>query len=183
MQKKTLAKSYILNPSLPMPIAPRFVYICHWFYSDQIFFFKKHTFFVFSLIALKGFGQQADTLKEDKFSIHAQTTVITQYKPAFTAKYSGQNSLITKEETKRSITSTLFLGTKLWQGASIFINPEIGCGSGLSGSLGVGASTNGETYRIDNSAPAFELARLFFRQIIPLDQRTKYNESDINRQI
>ena len=139
------------------------------------------TFFVFSLIALKGFGQQADTLKEDKFSIHAQTTVITQYKPAFTAKYSGQNSLITKEETKRSITSTLFLGAKLWQGASIFINPEIGGGSGLSGSLGVGASTNGETYRIDNSAPAFELARFFFRQIIPLDQRTRYNESDINR--
>ncbi len=134
-----------------------------------------------NLIAFKGLGQQADTLKYDRFSIHAQTTVITQFKPAYYAKYTGQNSLAPQAETKRSITSTLFLGTKLWQGASIFINPEIGGGSGLSGSLGVGASTNGETYRISNPTPSFELARLFLKQIIPLNQETEYHESDINR--
>jgi high affinity Mn2+ porin len=132
-------------------------------------------------LPLKVAGQQADTLKDERFSFHAQATVITQFKPAFTAKYSGRNSLVTNEETKRSITSTLFLGARLWNGASIFINPEIGGGSGLSGSLGVGASTNGETYRIDKPAPEFELARLFFRQIIPLNQQTRYTESDINR--
>jgi high affinity Mn2+ porin len=132
-------------------------------------------------LPLKVAGQQADTLKDERFSFHAQATVITQFKPAFAAKYSGRNSLVANEETKRSITSTLFLGARLWNGASIFINPEIGGGSGLSGSLGVGASTNGETYRIDKPAPEFELARLFFRQIIPLNQQTIYTESDINR--
>ncbi len=138
-------------------------------------------FAIFTLLVLKVNGQQMDTLKYERFSIHAQTTVITQFKPAFNAKYTGQNSLVPQEEIKRSITSTLFLGAKLWQGASIYINPEIGGGSGLSASLGVGASTNGETYRIGNSAPAFELARFFFRQIIPLNKDLSYQESDINK--
>jgi high affinity Mn2+ porin len=130
---------------------------------------------------LKGMAQEADTLNTDRFSIHAQTTVITQYKPAFRAKYTGQNSLIPREETQRSITATLFLGAKLWEGAGIFMNPEIGGGSGLSSSLGVGASANGETYRVSTPSPAFELARLFFRQIISLNNETAFYESDLNR--
>jgi high affinity Mn2+ porin len=126
-------------------------------------------------------GQQQDSLSKNRFSIHAQTTVITQFKPAFHAKYSGPNSLSDQTETRRSITTTLFLGTHLWRGAGVFINPEIGGGSGLSGSAGVGASTNGETYRIGNPAPQFELARLFFSQIIDLNRGEKYSGSDINK--
>lgn len=134
-----------------------------------------------ALIALKGYGQDTLKIKNERFSIHAQTTVITQYKPSFNAKYSGQNSLVTNEEKRRSITSTMFLGARLWSGASVFINPEVAAGSGLSGSLGVGASANGETYRIDNPAPAFELARLFFRQVFPLDKSKKYQPDDFNK--
>lgn len=143
---------------------------------------KRHlAFLVLILIVSKVYGQQTDSLKEERFSIHAQVTVITQYKPAFNAKYTGKNSLISQEETARSITSTLYLGAKLWQGASVFINPEIAGGSGLSGSLGVGASSNGETYRIDNPAPAFELARLYFRQIYSFNKEASYQKSDLNR--
>jgi high affinity Mn2+ porin len=143
---------------------------------------KRHTVFLFFIfIALKFNAQQPDTLKHDRFSIHTQTTVITQFKPAFNAKYTGQNSIVPQTETKRSITSTLFFGAKLWQGAGIYINPEIGGGSGLSSSLGIGASTNGETYRIGDPAPAFELARLFFKQIIFLNKDVSYQESDINK--
>lgn len=137
-------------------------------------------FAVIIFTVLKVNGQQADTAKEDRFSIHVQATVITQYKPAFKAKYTGQNSLIPAAETQRSTTSTLYLGARLWKGASIFINPEVAAGSGLSGSLGVGASSNGETYRIDNAAPSFELARIFLRQIIPFNKEAGYQESDIN---
>jgi high affinity Mn2+ porin len=96
-------------------------------------------FLVLNLIICKVYSQQADTLTKDRFSIHMQTTIITQYKPAFDVKYSGRNSLVPKEETRHSIQSTLFLGAKLWKGASIFINPGIVSGSGLGGSLGVGA--------------------------------------------
>jgi len=125
--------------------------------------------------------EPADSLKQERFSIHAQSTFISQYKPAFNAKYTGSNSLLPIEETQLSTTLTLFLGARLWHGASIYLNPEVAAGSGLSGSLGVGASTNGETYRIDNTAPSFELARLYFTQIIPLSKATGYRESDQNK--
>jgi high affinity Mn2+ porin len=138
-------------------------------------------FFVFFFTALKVTGQQPDTLKDERFSIHVQTTVINQFKPAFYAKYTGQNSLVPQKESKLSITSTLFLGAKLWNGASIYFNPEIAGGSGLSASLGIGASTNGETYRIGNPSPAFELARLYFNQIIFLDKEFTFKEGDINK--
>ena len=143
---------------------------------------KRHIVFSFFIfIALKINAQQPDTSKFDRFSIHTQTTVVTQFKPAFNAKYTGQNSLVPQAETRRSITTTLFFASKLWQGAGIYINPEIGGGSGLSSSLGVGASTNGETYRIGDPAPAFELGRLYFKQVIILNKETLYQESDINK--
>jgi high affinity Mn2+ porin len=136
---------------------------------------------IFIFTALKVTAQQPDTLKDERFSIHAQATVISQFKPAFYSKYTGQNSLVPQAETKQSITSTLYLGAKLWKGASVYINPEIAGGSGLSASLGLGASTNGETYRIGNPAPAFELARLYFKQIIFLDKEISFQEGDINK--
>jgi high affinity Mn2+ porin len=141
----------------------------------------KYFFLIHVLMLSKIYGQQADTTKQEQFSFHAQTTVINQYKPAFYAKYSGQNSLIPREENKLSLTSTLFCGAKLWQGASVFINPEIAGGSGLSGSLGVAASTNGETYRIGDPAPQFELARFFFCQVFSLSKENEYEEGDINK--
>ena len=141
----------------------------------------KFTFIVLSLSSLTLKAQQKDSIKAERFTIHGQSTYITQYKPSFNAKYSGSNSLKTNEETQLSTTFTVFLGAKLWQGASVYFNPEVAAGSGLSGSLGVGASTNGETYRIDNTAPSFELARLYFTQLIPLNKETEYQESDQNK--
>jgi high affinity Mn2+ porin len=138
-------------------------------------------FLLFLISTITLLAQKTDSIKDERFSIHAQTTFITQYKPAFSAKYSGTNSLSTKEETQMSTTLTLFLGAKLWQGANIFINSEVAGGSGLSGSLGVGASTSGETYRVDNSAPSFELARLYITQLIPLNHETEYLESSQNQ--
>lgn len=124
---------------------------------------------------------QTDTLKTDRFSIHAQTTVIDQFKPSFSSKYSGDNSLSTKKESETSITTTLFAGVRPWKGASLFINPEIAGGSGLSGSLGVAAATNGETFRIGNPAPQIYLARLFYRQVFSLTKENNYQTSDFNQ--
>ena len=135
----------------------------------------------FIIFTIKFYAQRNDSIKDERFSIHAQTTYITQYKPAFSAKYSGSNSLSPDAETQISTTLTLFLGAKLWNGASIFINPEVAGGSGLSGSVGVGASTNGETYRIDNPAPSFDLARIYFTQLIPLNHKMEYQESTQNQ--
>lgn len=132
--------------------------------------------------SLKIDAQQAtDTLKEERFTIHGQSTIITQYKPAFSANYSGTNSLVPQSETQMSSTFTLFMGARLWKGASVYFNPEVAGGSGLSGSLGIGAATNGETYRISNAAPSFELARLYFTQVFALDADPGYQASDQNK--
>ena len=125
-------------------------------------------------------AQQPDTLKSNRFSIHFQTTVINQFKPSFSAKYSGDNSLISQQENKTSVTSTLFAGMKLWKSASIFINPELAGGAGLSQALGVADAPNGETFRIGNPDPRISIARFFYRQIFPLSKQTNFQESDFN---
>jgi high affinity Mn2+ porin len=126
-------------------------------------------------------AEGSDSLKNQQFTIHTQTTIINQYKPAFTAPYTGGNSLVTEEESKTSVTSTLFLGSWLWKGASIYVNPEMAGGSGLSGALGIAAATNGETFRIGNPAPAIYLARLFFNQVSALSDNYNFQESDANQ--
>ena len=134
-----------------------------------------------ALSPLKTFAQaEARRLNRDRFSIHAQTTVINQFKPAFAAPYAGPNSLSTAKESQTSITSTFFFGTGLWKGASVHINPEIAGGSGLSQVLGIAAATNGETFRIGNPAPKIYIARLFFRQVIALSSENSMQESDFN---
>ncbi len=126
-----------------------------------------------SIFANQNDSTTANVLPQ-RFSFHAQTTVITQYKPKFAAQYSGANSLQTNEETQTSITSSLFATTRLWKNANFIFNPEIAGGSGLSSALGVASSTNGETFRIGSADPKLYVARLAFRQLFSLDK--KYNK-------
>ncbi len=123
----------------------------------------------------KNFAQTSDRSREamhrdsiEKFSLHYQATVIGQYKPTFNAPYSGENSLKPETESQYSFTTTLFAGVRIGKYGALFINPEGASGAGLSGALGIGASTNGETYRVGNPALTFSLARLFYSQIFPL---------------
>ncbi|RXK86200.1 carbohydrate porin [Filimonas effusa] len=136
---------------------------------------------ILELLSVNAMAQQPDTSKNDRFSVHAQTTVISQSKPSFNAKYTGDNSLLTQGENQTSITATLFAGTRLWKGASLFINPEIAGGAGLSQALGVAAATNGETFRVGDPAPKIYLARLFYRQIVALTKETGYQQADFNQ--
>jgi high affinity Mn2+ porin len=141
-----------------------------------------------SLLPIIASAQTPDSLRNERFSVHGQTTVVTQYKPSFSVPYSGENSLLPERETRTSITSTLFLGARLWKGASVFLNPELAGGSGLSQVLGIAAATNGETFRVGDPSPQMYLARLFFHQVIPLQKGwrqtpggTFHNVSDFNQ--
>lgn len=135
----------------------------------------------FQLMAMYGLSQNTDTAKTETIAFHAQATVIYQYKPSFSAKYSGANSLKTEEETQNTITATLYAGTRLWKNATAYLNPEISGGSGLSTALGVAASTNGESFRVGSPAPQIYLARLFLQQTFPLSKKMKYQESNFNQ--
>ena len=136
--------------------------------------------FICCLLSLT-FGQQDNVIsrligndrlgKKDSvanWTIHAQVTTVFQYHPAFHADYSGPNSLNNKADHALSLTSTIFLGRKLWKGAAIYINPELSGGTGLSGAHGVAGFPNGEIYRIGNPTPTPFFARMYIQQILPL---------------
>lgn len=116
-----------------------------------------------------------------KFNLHFQTTYIYQYKPEFHSPYEGTNSLIGKEEKQNSLTATLYLGVRLWPGAKFYINPEIAGGSGLSGALGMGGSSNGETTRVGDPAPTLYLGRAYFEQTLRLGTKDEFEVDDANQ--
>jgi high affinity Mn2+ porin len=100
------------------------------------------------------------------WSLHFQFTNILQSHPSFKSKYSGQNSFkSTAENGVMSISSSLFLGKKLWKGSALQINPEISGGVGMSDALGIAAFPNGEVFRIDNPDPKYILADCFFNKL------------------
>jgi high affinity Mn2+ porin len=117
-----------------------------------------------------------DTVQQSSY--HFQFTGIQQAHPAFKAGYSGNNSLSTAREDLFSVTATLFLGQRLWDGAEIYFNPEMQGGRGFSSTRGVAGFPNGEVYRVDNPSPNVSLARLFLRQHIPLGKEKEWVGAD-----
>ncbi len=117
-----------------------------------------------------------------KWSTHFQTTIVYQHQNSFTAKYSGQNSLDTNANEAYSQTSTFYFGRKLWKGASIYLNPEIAGGSGISHVVGMVGATNGETYRVGNPSPTPFIARGYFQQIIAIGHtKNEYQTDGLNQ--
>jgi len=142
---------------------------------------KKHSLLIiiFSIAAQLTLAQ--DTVKQQRTNLHFQQTIITQYKPAFSAPYSGKNSLIPNSETQSSITSTLFTGTRLWKGAEAYFNPEISGGAGLSQTLGIAGFPNGETFRVGGVQNKIYIARLYFKQSFEWGKDKDTVEDDINQ--
>lgn len=109
----------------------------------------------------------AQTLRQDslkRWTLNFQFTGISQSHPAFKAPYAGQNSQISEATEAFSVTSTLFIGYRLWQGGAFYVNPEVAGGRGVGKTLGIAGFPNGETFRIGNPEPVPYLARAFFRQ-------------------
>jgi len=130
-------------------------------------------FFTFSLLVIIF---QTSFSQNKNWSIHFQQTVIPQHKLKIDAPYSGDFSLSDSAETQTSLTTTIFIGRRLWKGASVFYNQEMAGGSGLSQARGIAGFTNGECFRIGNPAPALYIARLFVRQDFALSNQRSFNE-------
>jgi high affinity Mn2+ porin len=141
--------------------------------------YKKNLigFAVIFLLGFQGWGQTLDSVDNRVsdsmvgrvWSSHFQLTIINQVHAGFKAKYSGVNSLAdTVEPSATSVTTTLFLGRRLWRNAALFFNPELSGGAGLSFAVGVAGALNGETYRIGDPSPSVSVARVYLQQVIPL---------------
>jgi len=103
------------------------------------------------------------------WNLHGQFTNVTQFQPAFTAPYRGANSLDAANSTKETVDLTVFAGVRLWRGASVYLDPEIDQGYGLSGTLGAAGFPSGEAYKVGARNPYFRLPRAFVRQVIATD--------------
>ncbi|MBO9619573.1 MAG: carbohydrate porin [Niabella sp.] len=121
--------------------------------------------------------------KVSKWTAHFQSTIIAQKHSGFKALYSGENSLAdSAEPAATSLTATLFLGRKLWKGASVYVNPEVSGGKGLSFAQGVAGALNGETYRVGEVAPTVFIARAYLQQHIPIGNTTYERvQDDVNQ--
>ena len=92
-----------------------------------------------------------------------QITYVRMHKPGFFQTYSGRNSLSPNPENSYTLTSTAYLGTKLWTNSEIYFNPELTMSNPLSGLHGLGGLTNGENQKGVNATPKVYNARLFIR--------------------
>jgi high affinity Mn2+ porin len=102
--------------------------------------------------------------------ISGQENVIFQYKPSFYAKYTGINSLQPYSENATSNVSTLYLGYQLFKTTEVFFDLEEASGDGLSNALGLAGFTNLDVVRNPSLSKVPYMARLMFRQIIPLSK-------------
>src|SRR5215831_14599296 len=112
-------------------------------------FLKLRALIIVILVPFELLAQDHDALFNDSvWTAHFQFTGVVQGHPTFTVPYTGQNSLQGEHEQAFSSTATLYIGRKLWKGASVYFNPEMAGGKGISSTLGIAGFPNGETFRI-----------------------------------
>lgn len=104
----------------------------------------------------------------EKWAVHGQLTNVTQRHPSFTSPYSGTNSLQPNGRTEETTDITVYLGTRLWRGAELWLNPEIDQGFGLNNTVGMAGFPSGEAYKIGANTPYLRIPRAFIRQVIPV---------------
>jgi hypothetical protein len=118
---------------------------------------------------------------EEKFTLRAQATSVTQIHNGFNAPYAGANSLPDRREVKNSVTSTWFLGARFGADGEIYLNPEVAMGRGVGNVLGLAGFPNGEISRVGSPDPTLYLGRLFWRQSIGLGGQRIFIEGDKNQ--
>jgi len=106
----------------------------------------------------------AEPLQLGPVELHGQATYIRQFKPAFSAPYSGTNSLTPDRAYSYSLTGTLFAGAKLTETLEFYFNPEAAQGVPFSELHGVAGFTNAEIARTSGPTLKAYVARAFFRQ-------------------
>ncbi len=105
---------------------------------------------------------------DEKLSVHFQSTTALQAHPAFSAAYSGKNSLPPGAEAALALVSTFAFDGRLWPGGEFVFDPELSGGAGLGKSLGVAAFPSGIVYRVGSAAPTLYVARFLLRQTFDL---------------
>lgn len=113
-----------------------------------------------------------------RFYIAGQFNTVFQAHPAFRARYSGANSLRSRDEAEDSRVFTLYTGVALTSTTAVLFDGESAGGRGISDALGLAGFTNLDVVRNPSLGAKPYVARLMLHQIIPLG--TGSEESDRN---
>jgi len=123
----------------------------------------------------------ATEFPDGDWSTHYQYTAIGQGHPSFRAPYSGLNSLNRGNRTAETMTATAYLGRPLWQGAALYLDPEIAQGFGLSHTTGLAGFPNGDAQKSGTHVPKPYIARFFMTQTIGLGGEQEEVADDLNQ--
>ena len=121
------------------------------------------------------------TPETDRINFHGQTTFVWQGYPAIRSPFAGPNSLPGSGEGRETFDATLYAGVRLWQGAELWIDPEIDQGFGLMDSHGAAGFPSAEAYKLGGAYPYARVQRYFVRQTIDLGGETQKVDADINQ--
>lgn len=139
---------------------------------------RRCAMLVGTLLPVAGVAQ--DAVFEDT-TARFQATYIWQKKPAFSAAYSGQNSLSPEKEISYTATATAYLGFRPWQDGEIYLNPEVTQGVPFSGLTGTAGFSNGEITRTAGTNPLVYRQRVFLRQTWNRGGGKEKVEADLNQ--
>ncbi|WP_227753979.1 MULTISPECIES: carbohydrate porin [Ramlibacter] len=114
-------------------------------------------------------------------ALHLQFTNVTQKHPPLRSPYAGPNSLKASERAEETSDITLYAGWRPWRGASLWINPEIDQGFGLSNTVGLAGFSSGEAYKVGANRPYLRLPRVFLRQVFALGDETEAVDARANQ--
>ena len=141
---------------------------------------KKILLFLGIALSLNAQAQE-DTITK-RYTVHFQHTMVEQSHPNISgiSTLGSPKTLSKNPEDKLSSTTTLFIGKKFGKNSEFYFNPEVAGGEGLSNSCGMAGFPNGESFRVGSPKPQFYIARLFWRQTIPLSKDYVYRPEDQN---
>ena len=149
----------------------------------------KPPHYIFSLIScilllaglIVSYSVFAEEPEYEDTTVRFQSTYILQNHSSFQEKYSARNSLSANQERSYTATITGFWGFRPWQGAELYLNPELTQGIPFSGLNGTGAFTNGELTRTAGTEPKLYRQRLFLRQTVNLGGGEERMEAELNQ--
>jgi high affinity Mn2+ porin len=113
-------------------------------------------------------NEDGEDVTEEIYSVHGVSTTAVQGFSPFRADYSGRQSFSPSGQVRSGTISDIFMGIRLWEGASAFVNPELNQGYGPQNTLGAANYVNGSTTRVGTGAPYLRIQRYFLRQIVGL---------------
>jgi len=121
----------------------------------------------------------------DTINFHAQSTFVEQSYPPFSSPYQtinlNQNSTTGAGQGKETFDATLFAGVRLWQGAELWVNPEIDQGFGFADTHGFGGFPSAESYKVGLSYPYARVPRYFVRDTFNLGGDSEKLDADLNQ--